>query len=379
VTLPRLLLVGRRQGALAAAASLGAEIFVIDGAPVSPALARRVRGFAQVDLEDFDAVVAAARRLTAHPSAVVALVERAVLPAAAIRDALGLGGAGAHRAILWRDKISMKERARAAGIPCARARAIDATTDAPSLIAELGLPLVIKPRAASGGRGNVVARTERDVARAMTPGLMAESFVQGIELSVESIVQNGHIVFENVTEYLRPGWANIVPSRLDQHTEHRVLALNHAAIDALEIDDGITHLEAFVTPDTITFGELACRPPGGSLMELIETAYGFDPWRAQLELELGRPVAPPRRATSSAGVWFLHPGEGRVVSVRGIEEARAVPGVTRVDCSVEPGQLVERRLGVGQHKGQIFVQTSARDHTAHVLETARALIHFEVA
>lgn len=379
VTRPRLLLVGRRQGALAAASQLGADVYVLDGGPPSEAVKRRTRGYAEVDLEDPHAVVAAARKLVPAPSAVVALIERAVLPAAVIREAFELPGARPSRAFLWRDKVAMKERVRAAKIPCADVRAIDERTDAGTLVAALGLPLVVKPRSASGGRGTVIARDEAEVARAIAPGLMAERFVRGVELSVESVVQRGEIVFENVSEYFRPGWANVVPAVLDQRTARALLALNRAAIAALEIEDGITHLEAFADGPSVTFGELACRPPGGSLMELIETVYGFDPWRTQLELELGRPVAPPKRATSSAGVWFLHPGEGRVVSVRGLDEARAVPGVTRVDCRLEPGQLVGKRLGVGQHTGQIFAQTSARDRTARALETARSLISIEVA
>ncbi len=373
---------GKRQGALAAAARLDAELFLLDDAPIKRSVRERVSGSAQVDFGDPASCVAVARRLIGRaPDAVLAVVERAVMPAAAIREAFGVRGASVGRARLWRDKLEMKARIREAGLPCADVRPIRASSDPRALVRELGLPIVLKPRSASGGRGTVVARDAEDVRAALTDGWIAERFVRGVELSVESLVQGGAVRFENVTEYLAPGWANVVPASLPERVDRAVRRLNRAAIEALEVVDGLTHLEAFVVDDdparepTIVFGELACRPPGGSLMELMQRAYGFDPWEAHLDVELGRPIVPPLRPRASSGVWFLHPGAGRVVAVDGLDRARAVPGISRVECSLEVGQLVAQRVGVGQHTGKILADTSSRDDTANALETARSLIH----
>lgn len=380
----RLLFVGRRQGALAAAARLGADVYVLDDTE-----ARAGRGVvrsARVGLTDPAAYVAAARELLGGvvPDAVIALVERAVIPAAVLRRALGVRGAPPDRAQLWRDKLVMKARAREAGIACAELRTIGRDADARELVRALDLPIVLKPRSASGGRGTVIATNEREVREALREGWLAERFVHGVELSVESFVQSGVVVFENVTEYLRPGWANIVPATLPAHIERAVRHLSRRAIEALEVTDGLSHVEAFVMADdpnaepTIVFGELACRPPGGSLMELMQRAYGFDPWAAHLSVELGHPLELPTVAARTAGVWFLHPGAGRVTSVEGIDAARAVPGIARVECTVRPGDIVARREGVGQHTGRIVAETSSRDAAKTALETAHALVRIDV-
>lgn len=381
----RLLLVGRRQGALAAAHLLQADVFLLDDSPPRGRPRGCVRGHAQVDLKDVEGCRAAARRLLGRtpPDAVVALVERAVVPAARLRESLGVRGPQADRARLWRDKVAMKERVRAAGLACADHRALDAGSDAASLVRQLGLPMVLKPRDASGGRGTVVAREVGEVHRAIAEGWMAERYVRGAELSVESFVQSGVVLFENVTEYLVPGWANVVPAALPERVDAAVRRMNRAAIEALEVRDGLTHLEAFVADDgdepAIVFGELACRPPGGALMELMQRAYGFDPWRAHLAVELGLPVAAPGPARRSAGVWFLHPGEGRVLAVDGLDRARAVPGIRRIECNLHVGQCVSRREGVGQNTGRILADTSSRDATATALASARGLIRLELA
>jgi hypothetical protein len=78
-------------------------------------------------------------------------------------------------------------------------------------------------------------------------------------------------------------------------------------------------------------------------------------------------------------VWFLHPGAGRVARVEGLDEARAVPGVAKVECRVEVGDVVRGREGVGQHTGRIVADTVTRDATARALEAAHARITIEVA
>lgn len=383
MTALRLLFLGRRRGALAAAARLDAEAFVLDDAHDRGGA--EIAGFAEVSFDDPASCITGARRLlgVGAPDAVIALVERAVLPAATLRAGYGLRGASAERALLWRDKLAMKARIREAGLPCADLRAIGRGASAAGLIEALGLPMVLKPRSASGGRGTVIAQREPEVRAALREGWLAERFIHGVELSVESFVQAGVVVFENVTEYLVPGWANIVPAALPPDVDRAVRRLNRAAVEALEVSDGLTHLEAFVVTredaaPAIVFGELACRPPGGSLMELMERAYGFDPWTSHLDVELGRPLDLPLDATRSAGVWFLHPGAGRVARVHGVDDARAVPGVAKVECRVKAGDIVSEREGVGQNVGRIVADTVTRDATARALEAAHARIAIEL-
>lgn len=376
---PRVLFVGRRRGALLAAARLDVEVILLDDAG-RPERAAGAHAGAKVDFADLEGCVAAAERLTRTKpvDAVVAVVERAVLPAAAIREALGVVGPSVEDALPWRDKMAMKHAIEDAGIPCARSVPVEAGTDPAALVSALGLPMVLKPRASSGSRGTVVARDLAQVSAALQDGWMAESFVRGMELSVESFVVEGQPRWVNVTDYLLPGWANVVPAAHGSRIENAVRALNEEAIAALGVEDGITHLEAFVIDDgetvEVVFGELAQRPPGGYLMELIARAWGFDPWLALLCIALGRPVSFPETAARSAGVWFLHPGEGEVLGVEGLDEARNVPGVIAVDCALEVGQRISRRDGTGQHEGRVLAVTDDHASSARALREAMACL-----
>jgi hypothetical protein len=133
-------------------------------------------------------------------------------------------------------------------------------------------------------------------------------------------------------------------------------------------------MELFLTDGGPVFGEIAARPPGGYLMDLMGRAYGFDPWEKLIRLALGETPAFPARADRYAGVWVLHPGAGTVGKIRGLTKARAVPGVRKVVCTLGPGDVVKERLGSGDSKGRIVVEGATNEECAEALRQAVALI-----
>jgi biotin carboxylase len=207
---------------------------------------------------------------------------------------------------------------------------------------------------------------------------MAETFIDGVEMSVESLVTDGAPVFVNVTEYFEPRWANLLPARLPDARRNALLELNREAIRALGIERGITHVEAFLTPTGFVFGELAARPPGGHLMELIELVYGFDPWECCIALERERPIAPAALAQCFAGVRVLHPGAGTITCISGLEHIEALPELARFVCRAEVGDLIPERLGTGQEIGYVIFTAPRREDVATALDAARRLLRFEL-
>jgi biotin carboxylase len=272
----------------------------------------------------------------------------------------------------------MKRTARSGGIPCADFARIGARTSASSLIQRLGLPMVIKPVDSSGSRGTVHARTYTEVEDNLGPKLLAEAYVHGLEMSVESFVMDGRVLFANPTEYVLPLWANVVPAELSPSALASVLELNQRVITAFQIQRGMTHLELFLTAGGPVFGEIALRPPGGYLMDLLERAYGFDPWRTLIELELGQTPLLPEAPQQVSGVWIIHPGQGRVRRIAGCEQASRVSGVDLVECNVEVGAVLGAREGSGQSVGRIVASGASRQQVVNSLQVARRCVVVDV-
>lgn len=207
---------------------------------------------------------------TERPDAVIAVAEGAVPAAAAIREHFGLTGITSEDARGVHDKCAMKSLMQRAGIPCAKGFTVTERDTPESVADRLGLPLVLKIPISSGGRGVQIVRSMADLAAAMRPGLLAEAFVYGVEMSVECLLFDGRPIFRNHTRYLVPRWANVLPADLPVTTARQVDALTDRVNSALNLHEGITHMEVFLTPEGPIFGEIAARPPGGGLMRLID-------------------------------------------------------------------------------------------------------------
>ena len=374
---PGVVLLGRRKGALTAARRLGLRALVVTDGPATDDPERRSwsRPF-----RDAKAMSALAPQLLAAASvrAVIGTTEGSVVHAARLRGALDVQGRDVVSAVRCTDKSAMKRAVSAAGIPCADHVIHGDGLDRDAIIERLGLPIVVKARASSGSRGVTIARSAGEVPERLLKGWMAESFVSGYEMSVESFIVGGEPVFENATEYFRPGWANVVPARVPDATWQHLRDVNRAVISALRIRSGITHMEVFVDGDAITFGEIAARPPGGYIMDLIARVYGFDPWEALLRVALDERPKLGSTASGGAGVWIFHPGPGRVTRVDGVDRARALPGVDRLVVRVHAGDEVGARIGVGQEIGHVLVVGASREQAAERLEAAHAAVTIEV-
>ncbi len=381
-----LVLVGYRPGALHAAARLGLNVLLVEEKKPSRGAGRRIVDWVRVALEGAqeELIERTLARLSGNvPRGVVSAGERGVLGAAALRAALGIQGIDPETAFRARDKPTMKAAARAAGVPCADWLELGADTTADDLVAAVGVPLVLKHRAGAGTRGLLVAKTAEEAGACLASidpeergGWMAERFLRGVEMSIESFVANGRILFTNPTEYYRVGFANIAPAALAPNALAAVEDLNARAVAALGITRGMTHLELYQTPDGPIFGEVAVRPPGGRIMRLLRRAYHFDPWDVVVRLELGEAPDIPPDSRRAAGVWMLHPGAGRVRSIRGLGTARRVLGVRKLVCRLRTGRTLRPRASTGSDVGWIEVWGKNRDQVAKRLQ--RAYDHVDI-
>lgn len=371
---PSIILIGRRNGAIAAARKLGMRPVTID------VQARREQsniaygGTVQWALEQ---AIAACRKVP--PVAVVAVATGAVMAAAAIRKHFKIPGIPPSVAHRCHDKLVMKKAIKSGAIPSAPWLETTSESTPEELALALGLPLVLKLPISSGGRGVWICNTIAEISQHLGPGLLAEGFVNGIEMSIETFRQNGQTIFQNHTGYLVPRIANVLPAELSNLQRQSLNSLSEQVHHCLGIENGISHMEVFLTRDGPVFGEIAARPPGGYLMELMRRAYEFDPWQALLEIALGESPELPQRARHHAGVWLIHPGEGTVDEITGLESARSQVGITDLVCDLQTGRRVNARVGSGESVGRIFALNSSYSSCADSLRAASREITISVS
>jgi len=238
--------------------------------------------------------------------------------------------------------------------------------------ARLSLPVLVKPVDASGSRGiellddveGLPAAFARAVAHSPSGRLIVEEFVPGVPLSVEALVVAGAIAFHAVTRRTvtpPPQWVTTshrTPAGLPPAADAALARQLHAVCAALDYRNGPLTADAVLTADgQVRLIELAARPGGNGLAELVESAYGVDLVGATLALATGgTPALEAQAPRHRAALMLTAADAGRVLGLRGVEQVRALPAVERLHLFVAEGSPVRRYEQAGDKLGYLLLR-----------------------
>jgi len=247
---------------------------------------------------------------------VIALEEFDVVTAALMREHLCLPGLSSSGAKVFRDKLSMAVYSQRAGInvpdfvPLVNADEVDA------FMQRVPGPWVIKPRSDVSAIGISKVSEQEQVHRAMSEMNERENlrerasyyvlarFIPGEVFHVDSIVNDGKVLFAGTNQYGRPpmqvahqGGAYISRTlERGSADEKTLLAINKKLVRALGLERGATHAE-FIKSDAdgkFYFLEIAARVGGAYISDVLEAASGINLWREWARLEIADGKAPSK-------------------------------------------------------------------------------------
>jgi biotin carboxylase len=330
-------------------------------------------------------------------AAVVPGLEYAVPAAAALAGKLGLPGATEQAALALRDKIRLREVTSAGGVRNPRWREVHGPDD---ILAFAGDgPVVLKPanRQASVGvqlldrvdaavaaqaweRTSAASEYEQIPDRALRWRYLVEERLDGPEYSVEALVRDGEVVFENVSaKTIVPGpypieLGHLVPAPLDAATTAQFATAIRALVAATGFGTGILHAEWILTADGPALVECAGRCPGDHLIDLIDLAYGAKVRLTLIDLLAGRPTVLPAEPLQAAAIRFLTAEPGTVTSVTGTDRARELPGVRDVAVDVDLGSVIGSWTSSWDRPGHVLVTGTDPAAAQHAALTAAAAV-----
>lgn len=359
---------------------------------VPPALRKALSGHFRVrnalDADQLSMGCEAFRRQWGRVDRLVGYLEQLQLPLAHARDSVGIEGMGAETAASFRDKNRMKRVLAQAKLPVARQAKIHSANDARAFVAEVGYPVVLKPLAGVGTKDTLRASSDSELYHALNRLLptrqnpvQAEEFVTGAEHTFEAVSLNGKVVWNSSTYYL-PGPLEVVenpwiqycvlmPREQDLAHVQAFRPINQAALSALGMQNGLTHMEWFLQKSgRAVISEVAARPPGVNIMALNSLTHEVDMWAKWARLVVHREWDVPERQWAAGCAFLRGQGPGRTVT--------ALPNLEQTIESL--GDLVvEARLPkVGQprsshYEGEGWAILRARD-TDTVVAGMRKLI-----
>jgi formate-dependent phosphoribosylglycinamide formyltransferase (GAR transformylase) len=284
-----------------------------------------------------------------------ASVEAHTMAAAQVRENCTIPGTSVHTAWLCRDKPSMKQALREVGVPTAASTAAKSASDVRDFAAQVGYPLILKPRAGAGASGTVRVDSDAELDAALgnfgsADAIAVEEFVEGHEAFYDTLSIDGHPVYDFITHYypnvleaMRTRWISpqfVTTNRVDTVPEYaEVRDMGSRVTRALGIGTSATHMEWFFGPKGLRFSEIGCRPPGVRAWDLYAAANDIDIYREWSNAIVHGNVDRPLSRRRAAGIVALRPDrDGQITHYDGVDEVQRRFGEHILDVHLpEPG------------------------------------------
>ncbi len=344
----------RADDLLAAARKLGVEVFAASDR--CHVLAEQwTEGSLPLDFTDPER---SARELadavrSREPRAVLGTDDQTAVIAARAARLLGLPHDPPEAVEAARNKRLSRERLREAGIPVPRFQVVELGGPIPD---EVTFPCVVKPLVLSASRGVIRADDPEELRAALErvarllrspqvavrrdaelSRVLVEEFLPGPEVALEGLLTRGELtvlaLFDKPDPLDGPYFEEtlyVTPSRHPQELQRAAADAAAGAARALGLSHGPIHAELRLTPQGPRILEVAARSIGGLCGRALRFGVGVTLEELLLLHALGRAPALPRERAAS-GVLMLPIRRGGVLrEVRGIDRARAVPGITDV-------------------------------------------------
>jgi glutathione synthase/RimK-type ligase-like ATP-grasp enzyme len=252
---------------------------------------------------------------------IVALDDYDVWTAAALREHMRLPGMGDSTVRYFRDKLAMRVQAQAHSIPVPDFVPVFNYENIRAFLERVPGPWLLKPRAEASTIGITKVNTPEELWERLNmlgdkqSFYVLERYLPGEVYHVDSLVNNGEVIFAEAHRYARPpldvyhegGVSSTRTVERGSADEQRLQELNRRVLSAFGMQRGASHME-FIKGSAdgqFYFLETAARVGGANIVDLIEAATNINLWREWAKIELATPERPyqlPETRQDYAGV-----------------------------------------------------------------------------
>ncbi|KZK84910.1 hypothetical protein PsAD13_01444 [Pseudovibrio sp. Ad13] len=262
--------------------------------------------------------------------------------------------AGIH----FRDKNVMQQRAKELGLKTPHCCVPHTRATLDEFAGQHGYPIIIKPYDGYGCGNTFKVETPEQLEeiwkkiRNERHDYRVEAYIHGVQYFIDSLVQNGETVFDNLSQYTyniidykeSGQHQGVITLGQGENTEQRdILAQCRHLLNHFGMHTGVAHTEFYLTDDgEIYFGESAARCGGGPIISLINHAYGFDLVEQWVRLDLNEEAHITQDYTTSFGAEYLSTlVTGSITQISDSDAIRALPSVLEAEVWAQKGDVLK--------------------------------------
>lgn len=211
-------------------------------------------------------------------------------------------------------------------------------------IREKNYRCIIKPADNSGSRGirlvnnydseNLRRIYDYCINNSNSGSLVVEEYMEGQEVSVETISKNGICNVIQVTDKITTGAPYFVemghsqPSQIEYSIVKKIKKVAIDANRAIGITDGPSHTEIKITKDGPKIVEIGARLGGDNITtHLVPYSTGVNMVEASINIAIGEEIDIKKKFDLASAIIYKKCDLGKIIEITGISEATKVAGI----------------------------------------------------
>jgi biotin carboxylase len=263
------------------------------------------------------------------------------------------------------------------------------------LVGEIGFPCVLKPTDSGGsGRGISIIKSPKDIneaydfaySYARNGRFIIEEYIEGIEFTIETFTINCKTYFLTMSDKVKPNLKTRVatslnyPANIKKEVKIKVENLVSAALQKLEIKNGIAHTEIIIDKNNTPYLiETGARGGGGHIFHtIIEEVTGINAPVLQAKWLTNQPLSISKIKNRGCCYRFFNPQRGILKSVDNIKEAKSIKGVLDLCIVKKIGDEVGNLQNSLHRAGYVVTNGANREKAIGVADEVENTIIFNL-
>ncbi len=315
---------------------------------------------------------------------------------AAVAEELGLVGISCDTALKATNKVLMRKALLEHGVPIPRFFRASDRDEYEWVTSQFTSPFIVKPADNSGSRGVVKISDRNDKmaiydaydysrANSRNGDIIVEEFMEGPEVSVETLTIDGECYVIQITDKLTTGAPNFVemghsqPTRLDGKTVDKIMSVAKAANEAIGITNSPSHTEIIVTSEGPKIVELGARLGGDCITtHLVPLSTGIDMVECCIKIAISEKPDIERKWNKGSAIRYFNQHAGVIRSIEGLQQARNIDGVCDLEIVHGIGDTITEINNSAARMGFVIAQADNADSAVDICERAKTTISVEV-
>lgn len=323
-----------------------------------------------------------------------------------------------------RSKYHMRKRLQEADVPSPQFRLCKNYDELRQAVLDIGLPCIAKPVGLSSSYGVFALRKESDLINLrenyessicflkkklaaedifdftpdecemmgieefanMTTDYLVEEFLDGPEISVDTLTQDGETTIMGVADQTRmelPYFvqlAETMPYACSPERQAEIESLVKATVKAMGIQNSAAHTEIIFTKEGPKIVEIGCRMGGDNIHDSIYQTTGYNPMFESIMIALGEKREYTVKTLCHSAMEYLLPTKAGVVQKVEISPSiKKDPDVTEIYIFPEEGERVSPPPAGFDYMGYVSVKGETPELAQKKLKEAIDQINIIIA